>query len=145
MIGKCQDLIQYLFEQDRDKLFEIKEHKEKRSLSQNAYAWKLINEIGNKISKSKEEVYLQMLKDYGQHEVISMLSTINPNGYFKYYEVIGTGIVNDKEFTHYKIFKGSSEFNTLEMKIFIDGVIQEATQLGIPTITEKELESMRLI
>jgi len=145
MIGKCQDLIQYLFEQDRDKLFEIKEYKEKRSLSQNAYAWKLINEIGNKIGKSKEEVYLQMLKDYGQHEVISMLSTIEPKGYFKYYEVIGTGIVNDKEFTHYKIFKGSSEFNTLEMKIFIDGIIQEATQLGIPTITEKELESMRLI
>lgn len=145
MIGKCQDLIQYLFEQDRDKLFEIKEYKERRSLSQNAYAWKLINEIGNKIGKSKEEVYLQMLKDYGQHEVISMLSTINPKGYFKYYEVIGTGIVNDKEFTHYKIFKGSSEFNTLEMKIFIDGIIQEATQLGIPTITEKELESMRLI
>lgn len=145
MIGKCQDLIQYLFEQDRDKLFEIKEHKEKRSLSQNAYAWKLINEIGNKIGKSKEEVYLQMLKDYGQHEVISMLSTIEPKGYFKYYEVIGTGIVNDKEFTHYKIYKGSSEFNTLEMKIFIDGIIQEATQLGIPTITEKELESMRLI
>ena len=145
MIGKCQDLIQYLFEQDRDKLFEIKEYKEKRSLSQNAYAWKLINEIGNKISKSKEELYVEMLKDYGQHEVISMLSTIDPKGYFKYYEVIGTGIVNDKEFTHYKIFKGSSEFNTLEMKIFIDGIIQEATQLGIPTITEKELESMRLI
>lgn len=145
MIGKCQDLIQYLFEQDRDKLFEIKEYKEKRSLSQNAYAWKLINEIGNKIGKSKEELYVEMLKDYGQHEVISMLSTIDPKGYFKYYEVIGTGIVNDKEFTHYKIFKGSSEFNTLEMKIFIDGVIQEATQLGIPTITEKELESMRLI
>ena len=145
MIGKCQDLIQYLFEQDRDKLFEIKEHKEKRSLSQNAYAWKLINEIGNKINKSKEEVYLQMLKDYGQSEIISMLSSINPKGYFKYYEVIGTGIVNDKEFTHYKIFKGSSEFNTLEMKVFIDGIIQEATQLGIPTITEKELESMRLI
>lgn len=145
MIGKCQDLIQYLFEQDRDKLFEIKEHKEKRSLSQNAYAWKLINEIGNKIGKSKEELYVEMLKDYGQHEVISMLSTIDPKGYFKYYEVIGTGIVNDKEFTHYKIFKGSSEFNTLEMKIFIDGIIQEATQLGIPTITEKELESMRLI
>lgn len=145
MIGKCQDLIQYLFEQDRDKLFEIKEHKEKRSLSQNAYAWKLINEIGNKIGKSKEDLYVEMLKDYGQHEVISMLSTIDPKGYFKYYEVIGTGIVNDKEFTHYKIFKGSSEFNTLEMKIFIDGIIQEATQLGIPTITEKELESMRLI
>ena len=145
MIGNSQEIIQYLFEQDREKLFDIKEYREKRSLSQNAYAWKLINEIGNKIGKSKEEVYLQMLKDYGQSEIISMLSTIEPKGYFKYYEIIGIGIVNDKEFTHYKIFKGSSEFNTLEMKIFIDGIIQEATQLGIPTITEKELESMRLI
>lgn len=145
MVGKCQDLIQYLFEQDRDKLFEINEYKEKRSLSQNAYAWKLINEIGNKIGKSKEEVYLQMLKDYGQHEVISMISMIDPKGYFKYYEVIGTGIVNNKEFTHYKIFKGSSEFNTLEMKVFIDGIIQEATQLGIPTITDEEIKNMRLV
>ena len=145
MIGNSQEIIQYLFQQDRDKLFEIKEHKEKRTLSQNAYAWKLINEIGNKVGKSKEELYLEMLKDYGQSEIISMLSEINPKGYFKYYEEIGTGIVNNREFTHYKIYKGSSEFNTLEMKVFIDGIIQEATQLGIPTITEKELESMRLI
>lgn len=145
MIGKSQDIIQYLFEQDRDKLFEIKEYKEKRSLSQNAYAWKLINEIGNKIGKSKEDLYIEMLKDYGQSEIVSILSEINPKGYFKYYEEIGTGIVNGKEFTHYKIFKGSSEFDTLEMKYFIDGIIQEATQLGIPTITEKELESMRLV
>ena len=145
MIGSPEEISKYLWHLDKEKLYEIKEYKEKRSLSQNAYAWKLINEIGNKIGKSKEELYVEMLKDYGQHEVISMLSTIDPKGYFKYYEVIGTGIVNNKEFTHYKIFKGSSEFNTLEMKIFIDGIIQEATQLGIPTITEKELESMRLI
>ena len=145
MIGSPEDISKYLWSLDTNKLYEIKEYKEKRSLSQNAYAWKLITEIGNKINKSKEEVYMQMLKDYGQSEIISMLSTIEPKGYFKYYEEIGTGIVNNKEFTHYKIFKGSSEFNTLEMKIFIDGIIQEATQLGIPTLTNKEIESMRLI
>jgi hypothetical protein len=145
MIGNSKQIIDWLWQQDKEKQFEIKEYKEKRSLSQNSYAWKLITEIGNKISKSKEEVYLQMLKDYGQSEIISMLSTIEPKGYFKYYEVIGTGIVNNKEFTHYKIFKGSSEFNTLEMKIFIDGIIQEATQLEIPTLTDKEIESMRLV
>lgn len=145
MIGKCQDLIQYLFEQDRDKLFEIKEYKEKRSLSQNAYAWKLITEIANKVNKSKEEVYLQMLKDYGQSEVISMLSTIEPKGFFKYYESIGTGIVNNKEFIHYKIFKGSSEYDSKEMSIFIDGIVQECTQLGIPTLSNEEIKSMKLI
>lgn len=145
MIGNKNELITWLLTQKEETLFEIKEHKEKRSLSQNAYAWKLITEIGNKISKSKEEVYLEMLKDYGQSEIISMLSIIEPKGYFKYYEEIGTGIVNNKEFTHYKIFKGSSEFNTLEMKIFIDGIIQECSQLGIPTLTDEEIESMRLI
>lgn len=144
MIGYPEEISKYLWQLDKEKLYEIKEYKEKRSLSQNAYCWKLITEIANKISKSKEEVYLEMLKSYGQSEVISMLSTIEPKGFFKYYEEIGTGIVNNKEFTHYKIFKGSSEYDSKEMSIFIDGVIQECTQLGIPTLTEEEIKSMRL-
>ncbi len=144
MIGNAEQIIKWLFQQDREKIFEIKEHKEKRTLSQNAYCWKLINEIGNKLNKSKEEIYLQMLKDYGQSEVISMLSIISPIGYFKYYEEIGTGIVNNKEFTHYKIFKGSSEYDTKEMKIFIDGIIEECKQLGIETLTPEQIASMEL-
>lgn len=124
---------------------ELKNPKKHRSKSQNAYCWELIVKIANKINKSKEEVYLQMLKDYGQSQIVSMVSNINPVGYFKYYEKIGTGFVNDKEFTHYKIFKGSSEYNTNEMKILIDGVIQEAEQLGIPTISDEEIMKMRLI
>ena len=110
MIGKPEKIIQWLFQQDREKDFEIKEKRHKRSKSQNAYAWELIGKIADILRKSKEEVYLQILKDYGQSEIVSMLSSINPKGYFKYYESIGTGIVNNKEFTHYKIFKGSSSF-----------------------------------
>lgn len=144
MKGKAELIIQWLFNQDREKIFEIKEWKSKRSRSQNNYAWELITQIGNALRKSKEEVYLQMLKDYGQSEVVSMLSSIDPKGYFKYYEAIGTGIVNDKEFTHYKIFKGSSEFDTKEMSIFIDGIVQEAEQLGIMTMTKEEIARLKL-
>ena len=88
---------------------------------------------------------MQMLKDYGQSEIVSMLSSISPKGYFKYYEEIGTGIVNEKEFTHYRIFKGSSEYNTLEMKYLLDGVIQECENLDIPTLTKEQINNMRLI
>ena len=73
MTGNPLQIIQWLYNQDKDKNFTIKEYKEKRSLDQNSYAWKLITEIGNVLRKSKEEVYLQMLKDYGQSEVVSIL------------------------------------------------------------------------
>ena len=145
MIGNSQELTNYLWNQDRDKLFEIKEFKQHRTITQNSYLWKLVNEIANKVNKSKEDVYLQMLKDYGQCEVISMKSNINPNGYFKYYEPIGTGYVKETEFTHYKIYKGSSEFTTLEMKYLLDGVIQECENLGIPTLTQEQIERMKLV
>lgn len=145
MTGNAIQIIQWLYNQDKEKKFTIKEYKEKRSLDQNAYAWKLITEIGNVLRKSKEEIYLQMLKDYGQGEIVSILSSINPSGYFKYYEEIGTGIVNNKEFTHYKIYKGSSEFNKKEMNIFIDGIIQECDNLNIPHLTREDISLLKFI
>ena len=142
MIGTPEELLPYLWQLDKEKKYEIKEWKEKRSLNSNAYAWTLITKIGNELRKSKEEVYLQMLKDYGQSEIVSILSSIDPVGYFKYYEKIGTGEINNKSFTHYKIYKGSSEFDSKEMSIFIDGIVQECKSLGIETLDEIEIKSL---
>lgn len=144
MIGNSQQIIQWLFQQkDLEKKFEVKEYKPKRSLNQNAYAWELIGKIADSQRKSKEEVYLGMLRDYGQSEIISVRADIDIHGYFKYYEEFGTGQVNGKDFTHYKIYKGSSEFDTQEMAIFIDGVIQEAQAIGIDTLTPTQLAELK--
>jgi len=143
MVGNKNQAITWLLNQNDETLFEIKEYKQKRSLNANNYAWHLITEIANKISKSKEEVYLQMLKDYGQREMVSILSTIDIKGYFKYWEKAGTSVLNDKEFTHYHIYKGTSEYDTKEMSIFIDGVVQEAEQLNIPTKTPEQIEALK--
>lgn len=145
LIGNVEDFIPELFKLDRDKKYklEIKLFRKKRSLNANAYCWKLCTEIGNITRLSKEEVYFNMLKHYGQSELVSVLSNIDVSGYFKYYEVAGTSLLNNKEFTHYKVFKGSSEYDTREMSILIDGIVHEATQLGIPTITDKELERLK--
>ena len=143
MIGNAIQIIQWLYNQDKDKIFDIKEHKEKRSLNANNYAWKLITEIANVLRKPKEEVYLEMLKSYGQCEMISIVSSVDVKGYFKYYEEAGRSFLNGKEFTHYKIYKGSSEFNTKEMSILIDGIVQEAKQLGIETMTPSQLAELK--
>ena len=145
MVGNVQELVTYLVTQDRDKLFELKEYKPKRTLSQNAYAWKLINELGNKLNISKEDLYKHMLEDYGQSIIVSLLEEINPEHYFKYFKLMGKGKTNGKGFNHYRVYKGSSEFNTLEMKYFLDGIIQECENVGIPTLTEKEIERMKLV
>lgn len=141
--GKVNECITWLLSQDRDKVFEVKEHKEKRSLNANAYAWKLITEIANVTRLSKEEVYLDMLKHYGQSEIVSVLSKINVSGYFKYYEAIGSASLQGKDFTHYKVFKGSSEYDTREMSILIDGIVHEAEQLDIQTLTPAELSRLK--
>ena len=89
---------------------------------------------------SKDECYLTMLKHYGQSEIVSVRSEIDVSGYFKYYEECGKAVLNGREFTHYKLFKGSSEYDTQEMAILIDGIVQEAENLGIDTLPAHELE-----
>lgn len=143
MIGNAEAIIQYLFQQDRDKLFEVRDYAKKRSLTANAYFWVLVNEIANVTKQSKDEIHLQMLKEYGQNEVFSIRSDIDVSRYLKYYEEIGKGKVNGKEFTHYRVFKGSSEMDSREMAILIDGVVQEAEQLGIPTLTPNEIARLK--
>lgn len=127
-----------------DKLnIKVDKYREKRSLNANNYAWKLLTEIGNVLSKDKEEVYLEMLKRYGQSEMISVLSHIPIKQYIKYCEEAGESVLNGKNFTHYKVYKGSSEFDTKEMSIFIDGVVDEAQGLGIETKTPEELANLK--
>jgi hypothetical protein len=134
----------YIWNLDNDKKYEIKEYKPKRTLSQNSYAWALINELANKMRMSKEEMYINLLEDYSQCLMIPVEKGKKPNGYFKYYKYIATTNINGKEADYYKVFKGSSEFNTEEMGIFLDGIIQECKQLGIETLTPEEIEAMQL-
>ena len=143
MIGTPQQIIPWLFDQDREKAFEVKEHKEKRSLNANAYAWSLITKIADALRTSKEECYLEMLKRYGQSEIVSVLSQIDVSGYFKYYKPLATATLQGKEFTHYKIYKGSSEYDTREMSILIDGIVSEAKELVIETIPPNEIERLK--
>ena len=122
---------------------EVKEYKEKRSLNQNAYMWSLINEMANILRISKDELYLLELKKYSQVQLISVLDTVDVSKFLKYYEECGKSALNGKNFKHYKVFTGSSELNTKEMTILVDGIISDAKELGIETATPEELERMR--
>ena len=59
MIGTPEEISRYLWQLDKEKIYEIKEYKQKRSLNQNSYAWKLITELGNVLRKSKKKSILK--------------------------------------------------------------------------------------
>lgn len=110
----------------------ITEPKEKRSLDANAYFWLIVGKIADRLRASKDEIYFKLLKDYGQHVVITVKKgyDISKAG-FKYYEVLKDGLINGKEFTAYRVFIGSSQYTKQEMAVLIDGAVQEAKELGI--------------
>ena len=143
MIGNPIQLIQWLYNQDKDKLYEIKEHKEKRSLNANSYFWVLVGKLANVLRLKKDEVYLLMLKDYGQSMLIPVLKGEKPDGYFKYYEYEKSSVLNGKEADWYRVFKGSSEYNTREMSVLIDGIVQECKEQDIETLPPNELKSLK--
>jgi hypothetical protein len=134
-----------LLNDEKLKTCKIGHYKKKRSLNSNSYAWTLITQIADKLRSSKEEVYLQMLKRYGPSSVISIVEEAAEifKKSVKYCEEFGQSVLNDKNFVHIKVFMGSSEFDTKQMSIFIDGIVSEATELKIPTMTPGEIELIK--
>lgn len=83
-----------------------------------------------------------MLKDYGQSLLVPLTPGLNPNGYFKYCEFFEKGKLNGKECDWYKVYKGSSEYDTKEMSVLIDGIVYEAKQLDIATLEDYKIEKL---
>lgn len=122
---------------------EAKKHRNKRSTNANSYAWKLITEIADVLRISKDKLYEDMLYEYGQVRMYPTLKNETPDGFFKYYRFFQDGYLNGKECDWYKVAKGSSEFDTKEMSIFIDGIVQVAKELDIETMTPEELNRLK--
>lgn len=142
--GTKAEISQFLYKLDKDIIWDIKieKHRNKRSLNANNYAWALITEIANVMRESKEKIYFDMLKDYGQRDYVSMLISVPIGNYYKYYEEQGTFKNAGNTFKSYLIYKGTSCYDSREMSIFIEGLVQEAKNLGIETLEDKEIKRM---
>ena len=142
MIGTSNKIITYLLNQAKDKQFELKEYKEKRSLNANNYYWQLVTELGNALKMDKEDLHFLLLQKYGQSEMISVVADVDMKNYLKYYAEAGESVLNGKTFKHYKVYKGSSEMDKKEMSILINGLVEECKAQDIETKTPAEINSL---
>ena len=148
MIGTSQEIVQWLFNQDKDKKFEIKEHKPKRSLNANAYAWTLLGKIADVIGSTKEEVYKEYIKNKGIYRIITIDEKAAPT-FIKVWKDRGIGWLCETSETKIAglvdviAYYGTSSYNTKQMAGFIDYIVQEAKELDIETLTPDEIERLK--
>ena len=142
MIGKAEEIIKWLFNQDREKLFEVKEYFENRTNRANRLMWDCLGDLSVALRTDKWSVYLLMLKRYGKYTYVC----VKPNvvdavkKQWRECEEIGEIDINGQKAVQLLCYFGSHTYNTKEFSTLLDGIISEMKEMDIPTPIDKELE-----
>jgi len=124
----------------------IKRWRKKRSLDANAYAWVLCDKIAKTINSTKEDVYRRAINAVGTFEPMIVEEKAFEN-FKRIWEKQGLGFLVEEVSKQNKCVKvhcyyGSSSYNTKEMSVLIDYIVQEAKELGIETMADNELNAI---
>lgn len=123
---------------------EIKPFRKKRSLDANGMLWAILNQMAEVLKTSKDEVYLEMLNRYGvfTHVIVKADVVEKVKREWKTVRELGEVTVNGKTGIQLQCYFGSSTYDSKEFSVLLEGVISEAKELGIDTITESEKNAL---
>ena len=143
LTGKPDQLVAALMKAERDQLFDLSPHKEKRSKDANALLWHCIGEIAKAVRRDKWDIYLDMLRHFGQYTyVLCKPAAVDKlRQMWRETEVIGEVDVNGQKSTQVLCYYGSSTYDTKQFSVLLDGVIQEMVNMDLQPPTPKELRS----
>lgn len=127
---------------------DVKKYREHRSLDANGYMWQLVDKIAKKVGTDKWTWYLHCIREYGVFQDLKIAREAIPTlaRYFRYIEVFNDGYgagQADSEgdsdgMVTVRCYFGSSKYDTKEMSDLIEGVVREAKEWGIETLTPDE-------
>ena len=123
---------------------DIEPLKKKRSLDANAYFWVLCDKLANALRSTSEEVYRELVQDYGVREVVP-IKTEEVDGKGRMWASRGKGwiweihsIAKTDGYTNVIRYWGSSSYDSSQMARLIDGIISECKEQGIETMSDEE-------
>ena len=145
MQGTPMECIAYLSGLDPGKCYEVKEVRRRRSLTQNAYYWAMLNKLARKLGMADSEVHLNMLRDYGSCEVFSVGMAVPLGDYFRYHDVLCVDWEGGEERRIVKVYKGSSQMDSAEFSHLVNGMRDECEAQGIDVMTPEEIARLRFI
>ncbi len=135
-------------ENDKQYSLTIKEHKKKRSLDANAYAWVLLDKLAAVIHESKEAIYKSYIKEIGGNSELVCIKTEAAESLRAGWSRNGLGWQSDTMpsklpgCTNVILYYGSSVYDTEQMSRLIDLIVQDCKIFGIDTKDPEELEKI---
>ena len=125
---------------------EVKEHRQKRSLDANAYAWVLINKLADEMRITPLEVYRQAIQNVGGNYEILPIKEDAADHFKRIWEAKGLGwpcVDMGKSkidgYRNMRAYYGSSTYDTRQMSQLIDNLVQDCKALDIETLTPEKL------
>ena len=146
-LGKAMAVVR----KHKDKLYdlEVKEHRKKRSLDANAYAWVLINKIADALRITPKEIYRQAIQNVGGNYEILPVKAEAAEHFKQVWEAQGLGwpcvdIGKSKidGYRNLRAYYGSSTYSTTQMAQLIDILLQDCRALDIEVKSDEEIASI---
>ena len=118
----------------------IQVKRQKRSLTANAALWAMLGDMAAELSTTAEELYIEELGKYGHFEYFmckpEALTSVAKA--FRICKERERRTVNGVDMVVVQAWPGSSTYDTKQFSVLLDGVIQDAKELGIPFISTEE-------
>ena len=137
------------FEVDKRYKLTVKEVKRKRSLNSNSYAWVLLGKLAEKLRMPKTDIYRNYVKEIGGNtKDIVCVQDKALNKLRSTWESNGLGWVTDTlpskidGCTNVILYYGSSTYDVEQMNRFIQLIVQDCEQFGIPTYSQEEIDKL---
>lgn len=128
---------------------ECKKWRNRRSLDANAYMWTLVDKIAQKTRQSPVDVYRHAIKEIPGNSTLVCVQNKAKDVLQQQWQAKGLGWQTEElpskidGCTNIVLYYGSSVYNTTQMSLLIDSIVEEAKALGIETLTPFELEGMK--
>lgn len=119
----------------------IKQYRTGRSKDANALMWACIGEIAQEIRADKWEIYLQMLKKYGQYTYVCVIPEAVEmiRKQWREIEEVGRVDIHGREAVQLLCYYGSSTYDTKQFSALLDGIIYDMKELGLQAPTSEEM------
>ena len=144
MTGTSAELIKYLVEQEKNKTWELKEQRGKRSLDANGMLWACLQEIATAVRSDKWSVYLQMLKRYGKFDyvIVKKKAVEMMKRQWRELEEVGEIDIHGEKAVQLLCYYGSSTYDRKEFSVLLDGVISEMKEMGLTPPPDRQTREL---